>query len=188
MFSLTKQMFIVLLSFSESLSRDRIKSLFINDEPCIVGSTFIDMNTIELKYYPFMIGLNKCTGRCNVLSPKICFPNETKDINVKTFNMITDKDEAKALTQHISCDCKFNSTKCNSKQKLNNKICQCECKNYRKCKKDYSWNPSTCVCENSTYLKSAADTSVTECNEIVIVIDIVSTKKTNTVTTKKTIL
>ena len=55
---------------------------------------------------------------------------------------------------------------------------QCECKNYRKCKKDYSWNPSTCICENSKYLKSASDTSVTECDEIIIVMNNVSTKKT----------
>ena len=35
----------------------------------------------------------------------------------------------------------------------------------------------TCICENSKYLKSIADTSVNECDKIVIVMDIVSTKK-----------
>ena len=52
------------------------------------------------------------------LSPKICLANETKDINVKAFNMITNENEAKAMTEHISCDCKckFNSTICNSNQ------------------------------------------------------------------------
>ena len=32
--------------------------------------------------------------------------------NVKAFNMITNKDEAKAMAEHISrdCKCKFNST------------------------------------------------------------------------------
>ena len=73
MFSL----FIALLTFSESLAT---KYLFLNDEPCTVRPTLIDMNLIELKYYPFMISLNKCTGSCNVLSPKICLQNETKDI------------------------------------------------------------------------------------------------------------
>ena len=68
----------------------------------------------------------------------------------------------------------------------NNKTCQCECKNYHKCEKDYSWNPSTCICENSKYLKSVAATSVTECDQIVIVMDIVSTKKINNVATKNT--
>ena len=43
-------------------------------------------------------------------------------------------------------------------------------------KKDYSWNPGTCNCENSKYVKS---TSVTECDEIMSVMDAGSTKKTN---------
>ena len=45
--------------------------------------TLIDMNPFELKYYQFMISLNKCAGNCNVLSPKICVPKEKKNINVK---------------------------------------------------------------------------------------------------------
>ena len=46
--------------------------------------------------------------------------------------MKTNKDEAKTMTEHFSCDCKckFNSTTCSSNQKWNNKSCQCECKNY----------------------------------------------------------
>ena len=79
----------------------------------------------------------------------------------------------------------INSTIYNSKQKWNNKTCQCECKNYFKCRKDYNWNPSTCICKDDKYLKSIADTSVTECDEIIIFIDNVSTKKANTITTKK---
>ena len=172
-------MLIVLLSFSSSLAT---KSLSLNNKPCMVRPTLIDLNPVELKYYSFMISLDKCTRSCNDLPPKICVPKETKDINVKAFNMITNKNEAKAMTEHISCDCKckFNSTTCNSNQKWNNKTCQCECKNYRTCKKDYSWNPSTCICENSKYLKS---TSVNECDEIISVLDIVSIKKTNVTST-----
>ena len=65
--------------------------------------------------------------------------------------MITNKNEAKPMTEHISydCKCKFNSTICNSNQELNNKTCKCEFKNHCKCKKYYSWNLSTCICENS---------------------------------------
>ena len=42
-----------------------------------------------------------------------------KDINVKVFNMITNQNETKAVTKHISCDCefKFNSQTCYSNQK-----------------------------------------------------------------------
>ena len=44
----------------------------------MVRPTSINMNPVELKYYSFMISLSNCTGLCNVLSPKICFPKETK--------------------------------------------------------------------------------------------------------------
>ena len=45
--------------------------------------------------------------------------------------------------------------------------------------------PSICVCENSKYLKTVADTSVTECDQIVIVMDIISTKKDKYYSNKK---
>ena len=79
MFSLIKPVFNELLSFSIYLARDRTKFLFLNDEPYLVRPTVIDLNPVEPKYYPFMISLNKCTGSCNVLSPKMCVPKETKD-------------------------------------------------------------------------------------------------------------
>ena len=139
--------FIVLLSFTRSLACDKTKCLFLNDEPYMVRPTLIDLNRVELKYCRFNISLNKCTKSCNALCPKIYVPVETKDINVRTFNMITNKNEAKAMLEHISCLCKFklNLTICNSSQKWNKKTLQCECKNYRKCEKDYNWNPSTCI-------------------------------------------
>ena len=55
----------------------------------MVRPTLFDSNPVEFKYYPFMISLDKCNGSCNVLSPKICVPKKTKDINVKVFNKIT---------------------------------------------------------------------------------------------------
>ena len=38
-----------------------------------------------------------------------------------------------------------------------------------------------CICKNNKYLKSIADTSVIECDDIISVMDIVSTKKANTI-------
>ena len=86
--------------------------MFLNDEPCIIRLTLVDLNSVELKYYPFMISLDKCTRSCNVLSPKLCVPKEPKDINIKEFNKIKNKNEAKTITKHILCDCKcqFNSS------------------------------------------------------------------------------
>ena len=77
----------------------------------MVRSTLITINPVELKYFPFVISIDKCTGSCNILSPKLCVPKKTKDIFAKAFNMITNKNETKAMIEHISCDCKckFNS-------------------------------------------------------------------------------
>ena len=51
------------MSFISSLAQNQTKCLFLNDDPC-------------------MVSLNKCTGSCNDLSPKICVPKKAKDINV----------------------------------------------------------------------------------------------------------
>ena len=51
----------------------------------MVRTTIIDMNPVELKYYPLLICLNKCNGSCNDFPPKICVPKETRDINIKIF-------------------------------------------------------------------------------------------------------
>ena len=69
--------------------------------------------------------------------------SETKELNVKEFNMITRINEVKRLVKHNSCNfkCKFVSVTCNSNKKWNNGNCQSKCKKYRICKKEYSWNP-----------------------------------------------
>ena len=77
------------------------KCLFLNDESCTVGPTFIDLNPVKLTYYPFMTSLDKRSGSCNVLSPKMYVPEEAKDINVKAFNVIICKNETKKKRQKI---------------------------------------------------------------------------------------
>ena len=87
-----------------------------------------------------MLSLDKSSGCCNSgkdLSTKISVTSEKKDINLKAFNMIAIKNEAKLLVKHISCDCKckFNSTSCSSNQTCSNEIFQCKYKSYSTCKK-----------------------------------------------------
>ena len=108
MFSHIKGVFIVLLSFSGSLAT---KCLFLIDQPCMVRLILNDLNPVEIKYYPFVISLDKCTGRCNVLTPKICVQKDRKNINVKGLNIITNKNGAKTMKKHI---CKFSSKTSNS--------------------------------------------------------------------------
>ena len=49
------RLFIVLLSFNSSLTSDQTKCLSLNDEPCMIRPTLIDLNPVEFNYYPFMI-------------------------------------------------------------------------------------------------------------------------------------
>ena len=67
----------------------------------MVKPTLIDLNPFDLKY-PFMVSLYKCNWSCNVLSSRICVLKKTKDINVKVFNIIMNKNEAKTMAKHIS--------------------------------------------------------------------------------------
>ena len=59
-----------------------------------------------------MISWSKCNGGCNVLTSIISVPKETKHINVKAFNMITNGHEAKTMEKYVSCGCKckFNTS------------------------------------------------------------------------------
>ena len=81
----------------------------------MVIPTDIDMNAVKLKHDPFMISLNKYTGSCIdlywLVLTKIWVPKEVKDINVKAFNMITNKAKAKAMKKNVSCNCKCKSKK-----------------------------------------------------------------------------
>ena len=78
MFNLIQQVFIVLLSFSESLARvavvsDKAKCLSLNEEPSL-----INLNLVEVKYYLLRIILNKCTVNCNVLPSNNMFSKRNK--------------------------------------------------------------------------------------------------------------
>ena len=102
--------FIVLLRSLERVA-DLTKSLFLNDEPCMVIPTLINMNPNELRYYPFMISLSKqyiylfFTEVETSYSQNIC-SKRNKNIYLKAVNMITNKHKAKAVKEHVSCDCK----------------------------------------------------------------------------------
>ena len=119
MFWLFNKVFVALLYFSRCSATEFVA---LNNEPCFTRPALIDLNCIEIDYYPFMISPDKCNRSCMVadnLHIKICVPSKTKDISVKVFNVITKIIEAKKLVDHslCNCKCKFNSTNRNSNQK-----------------------------------------------------------------------
>ena len=62
MFLVIKKTFIGLLSFNKSLANE---CMSLNNEHCKTRLTLIDLDSVQLSYYPFMISLDKCNGRCN---------------------------------------------------------------------------------------------------------------------------
>ena len=76
-FGLNKQVVIVLLRFSRFLAT---KCGSLNDEPCMIRPTPLDWNPVELKYYSFMIRLDKCNGNWKCFIPKnMCFQKYKKN-------------------------------------------------------------------------------------------------------------
>ena len=68
--------------FSSSLACNRTKCVSLNDELCTIRPALIGLSTFDLKYYPFMISLDKRNGSCNVLSPKIYVLKKDKNVKI----------------------------------------------------------------------------------------------------------
>ena len=71
-------------------------SIFLNNQSSITRPTLIDINPDEhnqgLRYYPFMVNLDRCNGTCNGLddlSDKICVQYKTEDLDLTAFDMTT---------------------------------------------------------------------------------------------------
>ena len=102
----------------------------------MVRPSLINLNHVELKYYPFMISIDKYSRSCNAWYAKISVLKQAKDVNIKAFNIIANKNEAKAMENIFHMIVNAVSLKQYvSGDKWNNKTCQCECKKYRTYKK-----------------------------------------------------
>ena len=123
MFGLFKKIFTGLLTDLNGSSHTKCVSL--SNQKCEIPTTLINLHrnkySQEFYYYPFAVELDRCVGSCNTLNKlpnKVCASNKTEDLDLSMFNMITEINESKALTKHISCECKckFHERKCNSYQ------------------------------------------------------------------------
>ena len=79
-------MFIGLLSFSKSLASKFMSS---NNKQSHARYILIELNPVNVTYYPFINFLDKFNGNCNTLdktSGRICVPNKTKDVNLSVSN------------------------------------------------------------------------------------------------------
>ena len=119
-----KKMFIVLLSNIVNGS-NHAKCVSLSNPKCMTQPTLINLHpsecSQEFHYYPLAVKLDRCVRSCNTLNDlynKVYVPNETNNLNLRMFNMITEINESKTLTKHILCECKckFDGRKCNPDQ------------------------------------------------------------------------
>ena len=122
MFKFIKKVFAVLLTSIVNAS-NHTKCVSLSNQQCSTQPTLINLQPNEytqgLRYYPFAVNLDRCTGNCNTLndlSNRICVANKIEDLNLNVFNMIKGVNESKMLTKHVSFEwkCKFDGRKCNS--------------------------------------------------------------------------
>ena len=78
-------MFIGLLASIVNAS-NHTKCIFLYNQQCITQPTLTN-------FHPNEYGCNR-----------VCFPNETEDLDLNVFNMITNINESRTLTKHISCE------------------------------------------------------------------------------------
>ena len=134
------------------------KFIFLNNEPCTIRPTSIDLNADELlqalRHYAFIVSLDTCIGKSWFICSSICVPSKTGDIHETVFNMVTgfnesNKNSIQYNIFYVIVNKNLMVKKKEKEKNKNNDKCWCECKKSIKqhaCK-DFLWNPSQCDCE-----------------------------------------
>ena len=108
------------------------KCVLLSNLKCMILTTLVHLHPNEFcqefHHYPFAVKLDRCVGKCNNLydlSNKAGVPNKTEDLNLGMFNMVTEINQLKTLTKHISCECKyrFDERKCYGGRMINVDFC-----------------------------------------------------------------
>ena len=122
MFGFIKNIFIGLITGLVNAS-NHTKCVSLTNQKCMTQPTIINLHPNEytqgLHYYPFTVNLDSCIVSCNTLNDLSKMCSKQNRITLSKFNMITEMNELKKLTKHISCECKckFDGRKFHSNQK-----------------------------------------------------------------------
>ena len=152
----------ILLSFTNAnplnaipLNAKKLSCISMNNQPRKARPEIINVSSNNPVFNTFGIRTNKCSGNCNNINDpyaKICISDVVKDLNVKSFNLMSKTNETRPIKWHktCKCECRLNLILCYNKQRWNKNKCKCECKELIDkgvCNKGYIWNPSNCECE-----------------------------------------
>ena len=103
-------------------SVNSLECVSMNNQECKMRTEIINLNTNETIFYPYSIKINRCKGSCNTINnpcAKICVPDQSKDTNVKVFNLMSRTNETRHIKWHKTCKCRcrLDASICNNKQR-----------------------------------------------------------------------
>ena len=109
MFGFIKKMFIGLLTNIVSAS-NHTKCVSFSNPKCMTQPTLISFHPNNynqgLRYYPFVVNLDRCVRSCNTLNEYV--PNKAEDLNLSVFDKITGINESKTLTNMYHANVNLN--------------------------------------------------------------------------------
>ena len=146
MFNLVKKKLIILI-ISTPLTWGYC--LLLKNQECKVRKVIIDNDYMT---YPYKIEIDRCIGDCNDKDNpyfKVCSRDNVKNISIKSFDLISNKNVLKNISFHqtCKCGCLLNENVCNNLQKWNKDKCRCECLKIKDFDICSSWNVNNCRCE-----------------------------------------
>ena len=105
-----------------SLNAIPLSCISMNNAEYKVRPGIINVNSNEPVFYPFSIKTSKCSGSCKSIDdpyPKICVPDDVKDLKVKVFNLMSTTNETRHIKRHETCKCKcrLDASVCDHKQR-----------------------------------------------------------------------
>ena len=136
----------------------------LKNEQCKVRKVILGNDYMT---FPHKINIDKCVGSCNdIENPyyKVCLPDIIKNISIKIFDLISQKNTLKNISFHQSCKCGclLDEKVCDNKQKWNKEKRRCECLKIKKCGNNSFLKVANCSCE----MKKVGKLIVEECREI----------------------
>ena len=145
MFNLIKKIIILIISIPSAFGY----CLLLKNQECTVRKVITDNYYMT---FPYKIGVDRCIGSCTDKDNpyfKFCLPDSIKNISVKSFDLISNKNVLKNISFHQSCKCGclLDKKVCNNLQKWNKDKFRCECLKIKDCDIVYSWNVNNCRCE-----------------------------------------
>ena len=131
MFGYIKRCFYAGLVFLLTLASINLLScISMNNQECKVRPQVSNVNGDDPVFFPFSTETSKSSGSCNNINnpcAKLCVPHVVKNLNIKVFNLTSGTNETRCIEWHetCKCECRFNSSVFNNKQRWNDDKCRC---------------------------------------------------------------